>query len=166
MRPAAGAGCLATIAVADFVLRRRGVRWIVGGFWDEPAHVATAGLALVNMRPRPPAWGAAFLVGSVLPDVDHVPLALRTERPTADHPRPVTHSLAAFAAPLAVVARATGSGVVAAVAAGTVAHFARDLAGGPGVPLLYPLSRREFRLPYRVYAVAAALLAARAWLTP
>jgi hypothetical protein len=41
-----------------------------------------------------------------------------------------------------------------------LAHFARDLAVQPGVPLFWPVTARELRIPYAAYA--AALVAAGA----
>jgi hypothetical protein len=136
---------LATIALADCVIRRRNLPWLVVGMFDHPAHVATA----VLLRPR---WDIAYLVGSLLPDLDHVPLALRPVHPAPNDPRPMTHCLLAVV-PVAAVSRSA--------AAGMLAHFARDLGVGTGVPLLWPLTRRSFGVPYSVYALACALLVRR-----
>jgi hypothetical protein len=141
-------GCLATIALADYVIQRRKPRWIVAGLFDHPAHIATAML----IHPR---GDAAYLAGSLLPDLDHVPLALRRAHPSLDDPRPVSHCLLAVA-PVAAVNRA--------VAAGMLAHFARDLGVGTGVPLLWPASRRSIRVPHSLYAAGCLLLAGRATL--
>ena len=156
-------GCLATIALADTVIFRRRLPWIFVGLFDHPAHVATAGLVLLNLPPRSPAWAAGFMAGSLLPDLDHVPLAVSRVHPSVDDPRPVTHCLLAVA-PLVAAARITrgrARGVLAGAAAGTLAHFARDLAVGTGVPLLAPLEARSARVPYPLYAAALAVLAAR-----
>jgi membrane-bound metal-dependent hydrolase YbcI (DUF457 family) len=160
----AALGCLATIAVADAVILRSRPPWIVAGVFDHPAHLATSGLVLLNLPPRSRDWTAGFLVGSLLPDLDHVPLAVSRVHPTLDDPRPVTHCLLAVA-PLFVAARRTRGSVsvaLAGAAAGTLAHFARDLAVGTGVALFQPLLRRSLTLPYPVYAAALAGLAARA----
>jgi inner membrane protein len=149
MRPAAVLGCLAAIAVADQVIRPKRPAWLVAGMFDEPAHVATALL----IRPAP---SAAYLAGSLLPDLDHVPLMLRRVHPSLDDPRPVSHCLLAVA-PFAAVNRD--------VAAGMLAHFVRDLGVGTGVPLLWPATRRSVRIPYPVYAAVCLLLARRATLT-
>jgi hypothetical protein len=129
--------CLATIAVADYVIRKRKPSWIVVGLFDHPAHVATAML----LRQR---WSTAYLAGSLLPDLDHVPLALRRVHPSPGDPRPLTHCLVSVAPVAAVSGEA---------AAGMLAHYVRDLGVGTGVPLLWPLTRRHVRLPYVGYAV-------------
>jgi hypothetical protein len=142
--------CLATIGVADYVIHRRTPRWILVGLFDHPAHVATAML----IRPD---WNAAYLAGSLLPDLDHLPLALRPVHPSPSDPRPLTHCLLTVA-PVAALNRAT--------AAGMLAHFARDLGVGTGVPLLWPGTRRSLRIPYPLYAAACLFLARRATLVP
>jgi membrane-bound metal-dependent hydrolase YbcI (DUF457 family) len=161
MRKALAVGCLATIAAADYTLHRRKPRWILVGLFDHPAHVATAALFALNARGRPERWTVAFLVGSVLPDLDHVPLVLREQHPTADDPRPVTHCLLAVA-PVALLAAATQSERLHGAASGMVAHYLRDLGVGSGVPLLWPATRRSLRVPYAAYAAGCVLAAARA----
>jgi hypothetical protein len=128
---------LATIAVADYVIHRRTPRWIVVGMFDHPAHVATA--VLLNRNPTP-----AYLAGSLLPDIDHIPLALRLVHPNPGDPRPVTHCLLTVA-PVAALNRDAAKGMLA--------HYVRDLGVGTGVPLLWPLTRRSLKLPYVAYAV-------------
>ena len=130
-------GCVATIAVADYVIQRRRPRWIVAGMFDEPAHVATA--LLLRRKPS-----AAYLAGSLLPDLDHIPLALRLVHPDPDDPRPVTHCLLSVA-PVALTSPEAAKGMLA--------HFVRDLGVGTGVPLLWPFSGRPVRVPYAAYAV-------------
>jgi hypothetical protein len=153
-------GCLATVAGADWVLYRRKPRWIVVGLFDHPAHVATAALFVLNAPLRPRRWAGAFLLGSVLPDLDHLPLALRAVHPSTDDPRPVTHCLLAVA-PVAAAATITQSERLHGVAAGMAVHFLRDVGVGTGVPLLWPATRRSLRVPYFAYAAACALAAGR-----
>jgi hypothetical protein len=144
--------CLGVVAAADYVIHRKDPSWFAIGPLDHAAHLATAAL-LIDLRKRPRGWTASYLAGSILPDLDHVPLAFQD--PTPGDPRPRSHSLLAIA-PAAAGSRAT--------AAGMVAHFARDLALDPGVPLLWPLRRGTLRVPYVTYAaalIAAALLARR-----
>jgi hypothetical protein len=163
-RRAVALGCLATIAAADWTILRRRPRWILAGLLDEPAHLATGALVLVNLPTRSERWAAGFLAGAALPDLDHVPLALSRVHPDIDDPRPVTHCLLATA-PLALVGMVMGGPAreyAAGAAAGALAHFARDLAVGTGVALLRPLDRRSLKLPYPAYAAAVVALAARA----
>jgi hypothetical protein len=185
VRRALALGCLATIGVADYVTRRRRPRWIVLGVFDEPAHVATAVLILLNLPRKRTAgagggrkdwtagagggqkgrtagagsgrtgWTGAYLVGSLLPDLDHIPLALRKVHPQPGDPRPVTHCLLTVA-PAAALSPA--------LAAGMLAHFTRDLGVGTGVPLLWPATPRSLRVPYSVYLAGCLLLAGRATL--
>jgi membrane-bound metal-dependent hydrolase YbcI (DUF457 family) len=147
MRKALALGCLATVAAADYTLHRHKPRWLLIGLFDHPAHLATAGLLVLNAQRRPPRWTAAFLVGSLVPDLDH--------------PRPVSHCLLAVA-PLAAAAAATQSERLHGAACGMVAHYARDLGVGSGVPLLWPATSRSVRVPYAVYAGGCVALAGRA----
>jgi membrane-bound metal-dependent hydrolase YbcI (DUF457 family) len=105
--------------------------------FDHPAHVATAMLLRRNLTP-------SYLAGSLLPDLDHVPLALRLVHPDPEDPRPLTHCLLTVA-PVATLNREAAKGMLA--------HFVRDLGVGTGVPLLWPLSGRRLRVPYAAYAV-------------
>ena len=127
--------CLAVIAVADYVIARRTPRWHAIALFDHPAHVATAILLGGPGRGTDPV----YLAGSLLPDVDHIPAAFRTPRP--GDPRPKTHSVYG---PLAALPFSRK------LAAGMLAHFVRDLALEPGVPLF---GGRHYRLPYGAYAV-------------
>jgi membrane-bound metal-dependent hydrolase YbcI (DUF457 family) len=165
VRRAAALGCLATIAVADYVIVRRRPRWLVAGLFDHPAHLATAALVHLNLGPRPRAWSAGFVAGSLAPDLDHVPLALRTVKPSLDDQRPVTHCLLAVA-PVAGLALARRSDPLAGTTAGMLAHFLRDLGVGTGVPLLWPATQRSVAVPYRLYATGCFALAVRATLKP
>ena len=136
--------CLATIAAADYVILRHTPRWHAIALFDHPAHVATA--VLLGGTDR------TYLAGSLLPDVDHIPMAFGT--PSAGDPRPRTHSLYG---PLAAAPFSRK------LAAGMLAHFVRDMALDPGVPLF---GGRPYRLPYGAYAVlllAAAYSRSRPW---
>src|SRR6185312_847010 len=106
--------------------------WLVAGLFDHPAHLATGALVHLNLGPRPRAWSAGFAVGSLAPDLDHVPLALRAVKPSLDDQRPLTHCLLAVA-PVAALALATRSEPLAGTTAGMLAHFLRDVGVGTGV---------------------------------
>jgi inner membrane protein len=154
-------GCLGAILLADHVIRRRNPPWLVAGMFDEPAHLATAGLLLLNLQPRSELWSAGFMAGALLPDVDHIPLALQPVHPAPEDPRPVSHCLLAVA-PVAALAAARRSGPLAGAAAGMLAHFVRDLAVGTGVPLAWPATARAAKVPYPLYLTACVLLTQRA----
>jgi membrane-bound metal-dependent hydrolase YbcI (DUF457 family) len=165
VRRAAALGCLATVAVADYVIERRRPRWLVAGLFDHPAHLATAALVHLNLGPRTRAWSAGFVAGSLAPDLDHLPLALRKVKPSLDDQRPVTHSLLAVA-PVAALALVRRSEPLAGTTVGMLAHFLRDLGVGTGVPLLWPASERPVSVPYTLYAAGCLALAVRATLKP
>jgi hypothetical protein len=162
-RPLVVLGSLATIAGADYVIHRRTPRWLLIGVFDEPAHLATNVLVLLNLPPRSRAFEAGFLAGAVALDADHVPLALAPAHPGGRDPRPTTHSLplvgAAAAAALVLPARARAIGL--GLAAGSLGHLWRDLASGRGAALLWPLSHRHVRVPYWLYAATQVALAQR-----
>lgn len=130
------------------MIHRKEPSWFAIGPFDHAAHVATAALLLPRGRSR--GWSVSFLAGSLLPDVDHVPLAFQD--PNAGDPRPRSHSL------LSLGPAALGSWPTAL---GMLAHFARDIAAAPGLPLLWPLSGRQLKVPYVYYAAVVIALAAR-----
>jgi hypothetical protein len=160
-RTALALGCLATVAAADLTLHRRKPPWILVGLFDHPAHLATGALVALNVRGRPKRWRQACLAGSLIADVDHIPLALRPELPTTADPRPVSHCLLAVA-PVAAAAGLTQSERLHGLAVGMLAHYLRDLGVGSGVPLLWPATSRSLKVPYAAYVAACALLAAQA----
>ncbi len=147
-------GCLATIPIADRIILRRRPRWLLIGLADEPAHLATAPLVLLNLRPLPRRDVLAFLVGAVAIDADHIPLALAPTHPEAGDPRPPTHTLLIPAA-LAVTGQR-------AAALGVCAHYLRDLASDDGIPAVAPIGDRSLRVPYPAYAAAMVGLTVRA----
>ena len=164
-RRAIALGSLATVLAADWTIRRLRPPWLLVGVLDEPAHVATGALVLLNLPERSPEFAAGFMAGSALPDVDHVPLLFSRALPQLDDPRPVTHCLLALAPPaLAGLAAPRGPlrDYALGAASGGLAHFARDLAVGTGVALLWPLSARSLRVPYSLYRSALTVLAVRA----
>jgi hypothetical protein len=148
------------VGAADWVIHFRRPRWILIALFDHPAHLATAALMALNLPSRPARWHLGFMAGSLLPDVDHVPLAVG-EHPAPGTRRPPTHCLAAVA-PLFALARATRSEAIGGAAWGTLAHFARDVSIPPGAPLLKPFRDEDLLVPYAIYALALAGLAAMA----
>ncbi|HEX3561703.1 MAG TPA: glycosyl hydrolase [Solirubrobacterales bacterium] len=141
------------------------------GFLDVPAHVATCAVALfavsalANVRLRAP-FVAAALAASVAIDIDHLPGYLGWHGLAGSLPRPYSHSLALVAA-LLVCVWATRGGTARQVslglAFGVSAHLLRDLATGPGVPLIWPVSSEVIVAPYALFAgglAAAALVVA------
>jgi hypothetical protein len=138
--------CLAAIAVADYVIHRKDPSWFEIGPLDHTAHLATAALLLPPGKSL--GWAASFMAGSLLPDLDHVPLAFQD--PEVGDPRPRSHSL------LSLGPAALGS---TSTALGMLAHFARDIGVEPGLPLFWPLSGRHLKLPYAAYAAGITALA-------
>jgi len=137
--------------------------WPVAGtaLLDEPAHLLTAALLLAAVLPgRARALVPWALLGSVLIDLDHVPLYLWGALTVDGFGRPVTHS-AATVLVLVIAGAAARSRARTAfwgLALGVVAHLVRDLGTGPGVPLAWPLDRHAALLPYGAYL--AVVLAA------
>jgi inner membrane protein len=162
----ASAALVAVLGV-DLLLAAR--RWSVPAeaVLDEPAHLLTAGLLALAVGVRSGRVLAWVLAGAVLIDLDHVPLYLGAEV-TADGGRPVSHSVTTVLVLLAAagVWRAQRTRL-AALALGVVLHVVRDLATGPGVPLLWPLLPASVQMPYAVYlgllVAALAAVAVRAW---
>ncbi|MCW2608359.1 MAG: rane-bound metal-dependent hydrolase [Frankiales bacterium] len=128
--------------------------WLLG-LLDEPAHLATAGLVLlaagvVDSR------ALLVLAGSVGIDADHVPLYLGVPHVEAAGGRPLTHSLLTLAVLLLLGLRWPA---LRWLAAGVALHLLRDVATGPGLPLLWPADVVVL-LPYALYAAVLAGLTA------
>jgi hypothetical protein len=158
-------GCLAVIAVADFLIWRWKAPYAVEALLDEPAHAATGlvGLAAFGVSFEAPVV-LAVLAGSLLIDLDHVPHVFGSHILEQGIPRPYTHSLGAILVLVAVAwllrGRARRLVLIATLALGL--HFFRDTAepGGPGVSLVWPLSDKTLTIGYVWYAAALAALAA------
>jgi inner membrane protein len=119
------------------------------GLLDEPAHFATAALALAALRPHlrmSRSFVAAALAMSVLIDLDHMPLYLGFSwiSPEPDG-RPASHSAAVVVLLLAIAPiRRLPSAVLAGAALGLATHLVRDICEGePGVSLWWPLTSRN-----------------------
>lgn len=154
-------GLLAWILAVQGLFALEPPIWAVGAL-DETAHLSTAAIVLggawmLGWRP-PAAVLLAALAASVLIDVDHIPQALAVEPLTTESPRPRTHALITPLVVLAIAACVRGRArpIAAAVALGMVLHFSRDIATGPGLSLLWPLSDDVVRVPFALYFAALA----------
>lgn len=136
---------------------------IAYGTIDEPAHLATCLvvlLAVVAVASRPsPAFVASALIASVAIDIDHIPAYLGWDGLTGTLPRPYSHSLLVVGLLLLAgwASRGRARQIWLGIAFGVGAHLLRDLATGPGVPLLWPLSSSATTYPYPIYVGALAL---------
>ncbi|MBM7806981.1 inner membrane protein [Geodermatophilus bullaregiensis] len=144
----------------DFVQQAQPWSVTVVGLLDEPAHLATAWVALAALAPRhtPDAiwWAAIFACVAI--DIDHVPLYLTDGAFAVAGGRPPTHSLVVVAL-LVVLSAVPQMRWLIGAAVGVLLHLLRDVATGPGVPLLWPYSDISTRCPYWTYLVALAFLA-------
>jgi len=132
------------------------------GLLDEPAHLATCAigiLALAAIRGRAPSarFSAAALLASVAIDVDHIPGYLGSHVLTGSSPRPYSHSAALVLLLLLGAAcsrRRERRQIWLGLGFGVAMHLFRDLATGPGIPLLWPISQAAVGVPYALYAAA------------
>jgi inner membrane protein len=127
----------------------------VMGLLDESAHLITAALVLGSV-PRAAVW-PWVLIGSVAIDVDHLPLYAGVSGFRVDGGRPPSHSLTVVLLLLAGAAIPALRRPLLGLAGGVILHIVRDMATGPGVPLLWPLIPGNFLLPYPVYVALMIL---------
>ena len=162
---------LIAIVGLDWVQDSR--RWDVveTGVLDEPAHLATAALALGAVVGWPllcryRSFTVAALIASMAIDIDHIPLYAGVRHISAFHGgRPFTHSLATVVVLLllaGLLRRARP--VLSGAGIGVALHLFRDLATGPGVSLFWPLSWSDEGFPHSVYIGILCVLAAGATL--
>jgi inner membrane protein len=158
---------IAMILVIDGPLAWQQRRLLLAGTADETAHLLTAAILLVAIPWNlPPAFLTGALAGSVLIDIDHLPLLAGSQVLTRETNRPVTHSLPTigFLVLLAVVPWPRWRWITAGLAAGVAAHLTRDLATtSAGVPLLWPLNAHNFTVAYAVYVTVLIAAAAIGW---
>jgi inner membrane protein len=162
---------LAAAAVLVLHLIAGARRWppVVMAVLDEPAHLLTAWLILAalpgGLLKR--GLGRWALVASVAIDLDHIPLYLWGREFSVDG-RPPTHSPAFVLVLLAIAAllRRTGRERVVGIALGIALHLVRDLATGPGVPLLWPAYHSSVIVPPDVYLIAVVAVAVVAAVRP
>ena len=158
---------LAAVCLLDAVHFARHWPVPVAGLLDEPAHLLTTwliGTAAAGPRLRA-TWTRMLpwaLAGSVVIDLDHLPVYLWSAPIALPGSRPVTHSLAAVAVLLAVAAATRRRVRTAALglAVGVTLHLVRDVATGPGIPLLWPVDPSDVQLPYGIYLAALVVAAA------
>ena len=134
------------------------------GLIDEPAHLATCGIALILVLLSGQILSRTFvlsaLLASVAIDLDHLPQHLGVETITAGTPRPYVHcALAVILLCVGGLVLPRGRPLMFGVAFGFAAHLARDVVTGPGVPLALPFSESAFRLPYLLYGGALVVVA-------
>lgn len=137
---------------------------LMNGALDEPAHLATAVLTMFaavgeSALRRHPTVTLSALLASIVIDVDHIPLYAGVSR-IAEGGRPFSHSL------ITVVGLLAASGALprarcalAGAALGVGLHFLRDVGTGPGLPLWWPVSTKDARVPYALYVVGLIFLA-------
>jgi inner membrane protein len=152
---------LLAVLALDAVKAARAWPIPVVGVLDEPAHLLTAWLLLAAVPPLaarlPFRW---VLVGAVAVDLDHLPLYAFGGPVAEPDGRPVTHSALAVLLLLAAARlRPRHTDLLLGLATGLVLHLVRDVAGGPGIPLLWPLADAGLRLPYAVYATVLVVAA-------
>ena len=153
---------LAAVVLVDLLLARLQPGLVVIGLLDWTGHLATAGLVLLAGLRVPAARLPVVLAAAVLVDLDHVPLYAGVPGVEAAGGRPLTHGLVTVGL-LLLAGRRWPAARWAAL--GVLLHLLRDLATGPGVPLLWPLDV-AVRVPWAAYAVVLVLLAGRAALAP
>lgn len=153
-------GLLVILAVDALISARQWPIPILGAL-DETAHVVTAIVVLAvfgwsSAAVRMTCWA---LLGSVLIDIDHLPLYTFAPQFSVGG-RPPTHSLVTIVTLVAAAgAIRRWRGPLLGLALGLVLHFARDVATGYGVPLLFPASPIGIRIPYWTYAAAVGVAA-------
>ncbi|MEA2426880.1 MAG: inner membrane protein [Thermoleophilaceae bacterium] len=150
------------MAIADTFLPYARSSRLASGILDETAHLATGIVALLALGGRDSPFARGLIAGSVLIDVDHLPDALGHMWLRAGSRRPYPHTLLTPVAAMAVARRARGRERrwSLGAAAGMTLHLIRDLASGQGTMLLWPASRRNFRLRYPAYVALLAVMAA------
>jgi hypothetical protein len=143
----------ALITAIDDLLDAYTLVFPVRALLDELAHVTSAWIWLRHLQRRPSTpFVTGVLLGSVLIDGDHIPLAIKQRGDLTGQPRPYVHSLlvvlviASVAWQLPIQQRP----VVLGAALGVATHLLRDMATG-GVPLFWPLSARTVSMSYGAY---------------
>jgi len=157
---------VAAVFAADLALGRLRPHLAREALLDETAHVLTTALLLLPFVS--PRFRAGALAGSVAIDADHLPRVLGWRGLTRRVGRPYGHAPIVLAALTGAVGFAPRRArpVLLGAAAGTAVHLWRDLATGPGIPALWPLTKRSARIPYAVYAGSLVAAALSPWRRP
>ena len=153
--PTVAVALLAAVLIADVLLDVLDVSTRGQAFLDETGHVSTAALVLLLIHDKLPRLAVpAALAASVLIDVDHVPLVLwRSDVLTDGTGRPYSHGLLTVIVLvlLASLTRDRARAAALGLGIGVLTHFLRDVATGPGIPALWPLSDTMVKVPYAAY---------------
>jgi inner membrane protein len=140
---------------------------VLAGLADETAHLLTAALLLAAVPlALPRAFVISALLGSMLIDLDHLPLIMGSDLLTRETGRPVTHSMLALgcAAVIALWLPPWSKCLGWGLAAGIAAHFVRDLAStSAGVPLFWPVTPYGFTLAHDAYFALLVVCLAAVW---
>lgn len=123
------------------------------GVADESGHLLTTLLLLAALTPfASRKFVIAALLGSVLIDLDHLPLVLGSDLLTRTTNRPFPHALLTIAIVLLLSSAPRWREFGLGMAAGLASHFLRDMGTSPaGVPLLWPLRNTGFLIPDALY---------------
>ena len=158
-----GVLALALIVASDVCRRRHPeMPLYVHGMLDEGAHLLTAALVLSALGGREKdGCGRSMLVSSVLLDIDHVPAIAGSDVLSKGLFRPAPHSLLTLGL-LGALARLMPNRrrAIYGSLAGVAVHLFRDMGDG-SIPMLWPLSKRSFRVGYPLYASVLSILAFR-----
>jgi inner membrane protein len=152
LRRAAPAAGFCLILLIDGALRATAPPLPVLALLDESAHLLTAALVLATLPRAVVNLWPWVLASAVAIDVDHLPIYLGASWFAVNGGRPPSHSLALVLPLLAGAARPALRKPLLGLAAGVSTHLVRDMATGPGVPLLWPLLQENLLIPYLVYA--------------
>jgi inner membrane protein len=152
---------VAAILILDAIAGAAAWPIVVKGLLDEPAHLLTAWLVLTALPSEvTPLWfRRRVFVGAVVIDLDHLPLYFWDHGFAVNDGRPPTHSLFVVVLLLVLGTARPFRQWALGLAVGALLHFVRDVATGPGIPLLWPIDELNVLVPHPAYAVAMALLA-------
>jgi inner membrane protein len=158
--------CLVPILAIDYFFEHTSPNLLTLAILDHLAHVLTALIVMIAISRYFDHWyGVGILIGTVVIDVDHIPLLLETTDFTSVEGRPATHSAVTLLVLLAIVIVTRKrrlsllSSVIAGIVIGVAAHFFRDMATG-GIPLFWPISDSSIEVRYAGYIAALVIVAA------